>query len=97
MQERHLASRLAELAACIDATDHVYLTIDLDALPAAVMPGVSAPAAYGVPLSVVEEVALLARRSGKLRAADLAEYNPHYDRDNQGARVAARLAWRWLG
>ncbi|MFC4524168.1 formimidoylglutamase [Cupriavidus pinatubonensis] len=94
MQERHLASRLAELAARIDATDHVYLTIDLDALPAAVMPGVSAPAAYGVPLPVVEEIALLARRSGKLRAADLAEYNPQYDRDNLGARVAARLAWR---
>ncbi|WP_035828189.1 formimidoylglutamase [Cupriavidus sp. SK-4] len=97
MQERHLDSRLAELAARIDATDHLYLTIDLDALPAAVMPGVSAPAAYGVPLPVVEEVALLARRSGKLRVADLAEYNPQYDRDHQGARVAARLAWRLFG
>jgi len=96
MQERHLPSRLAELEARIAATDHVYLTIDLDALPAAVMPGVSAPAPYGVPLSVVEEVALLARRSGKLRVADLAEYNPQYDRDQQGARVAARLAWRLL-
>ncbi|WP_432258841.1 formimidoylglutamase [Cupriavidus sp. TMH.W2] len=97
MQERHLASRLAELAARIDATDHLYLTIDLDALPAAVMPGVSAPAAYGVPLPVVEAVALLARRSGKLRVADLAEYNPQYDRDHLGARVAARLAWRLFG
>lgn len=97
MQERHLASRLAELAARIDATDHLYLTIDLDALPAAVMPGVSAPAAYGVPLPVIEEIALLARRSGKLRVADLAEYNPQYDRDHQGARVAARLAWRLFG
>ncbi len=83
MQERHLETRLTELASCIDAADHVYLTIDLDALPAAVMPGVSAPAAYGVPLPVVEEVALLARRSGKLRVADLAEYNPQYDRDHQ--------------
>ncbi|UIF86307.1 formimidoylglutamase [Cupriavidus sp. UYPR2.512] len=97
MQERHLETRLTELASCIDAADHVYLTIDLDALPAAVMPGVSAPAAYGVPLPVVEEVALLVRRSGKLRVADLAEYNPQYDRDHQGARVAARLAWRLLG
>jgi formiminoglutamase len=96
MQERHLEMRLADLAAQIDAADHVYLTIDLDALPAAVMPGVSAPAAYGVPLPVVEEVALLVRRSGKLRVADLAEYNPLYDRDQQGARVAARLAWRLL-
>jgi formiminoglutamase len=96
MQERHLEARLANLAAQIDAADHVYLTIDLDALPAAVMPGVSAPAAYGVPLPVVEEVALLVRRSGKLRVADFAEYNPQYDRDQQGARVAARLVWRLL-
>ncbi|CAM3397610.1 formimidoylglutamase [Cupriavidus taiwanensis] len=96
MQERHLAARLAELSARIDAADHVYLTIDLDALPGAVMPGVSAPAAYGVPLPVVEEVVGLVRRSGKLRVADLAEYNPQYDRDHLGARVAARLAWRLL-
>ncbi|MCY1511293.1 Formimidoylglutamase [compost metagenome] len=97
MQERHLESRLAELSARIDATDHLYLTIDLDALPAAVMPAVSAPAACGVPLTVVEEIAMLACHSGKLRVADLAEYNPQYDRDHQGARVAARLAWRLFG
>lgn len=75
---------------------HVYLTIDLDALPAAVMPGVSAPAAFGVPLAVVEALVGEVRRSGKLRVADLAEYNPSYDRDHQGARVAARLAYRLL-
>jgi len=33
-------------------------------------------------------------RSGKLQAADLVEYNPHYDRDGQGAKLAARLAWQ---
>ncbi len=96
LQERHLEARLAELQAHVDAAAHVYLTIDLDALPAAVMPGVSAPAAFGVPLTVVEEIVELVKESGKLRAADLAEYNPAYDRDAQGARVAARLAWRLM-
>ena len=43
----------------------MYLTIDLDVLPAAVMPGVSARA-YGVPMAVVEEIALRVKASGKL-------------------------------
>ena len=73
----------------------MYLTIDLDVLPAAVMPGVSAPAPYGVPMAVVEEIALRVKASGKLRLADMAEYNPRFDVDGHGAR-AARLAWQLL-
>jgi len=96
LQERHLDARLAEIDGLLDAAAHVYLTIDIDVLPAAVAPGVSAPAAYGVPLSVVEEIALRVRRSGKLRVADLAECNPAFDLDNRTARVAARLAWQLL-
>ncbi|WER45009.1 formimidoylglutamase [Cupriavidus sp. WKF15] len=96
MQERHLDARLAELQGWIDAAAHVYLSIDLDVLPAAVMPAVSAPAAYGVPLTVVEAVLEVIMASGKLRVAELAEFNPAYDRDGCGARVAARLAYRLL-
>ncbi len=97
MQERHLDQRLAEIDALIAQVAHVYLTIDLDVLPAAVMPGVSAPAAYGVPISVVEAIVTHVRASGKLRAADLAEFNPQFDRDGQSARVAARLVYRLIG
>ncbi|VVE11054.1 formimidoylglutamase [Pandoraea iniqua] len=96
MQDRHLDARLAQIDALIADVDHVYLTIDLDVLPAPVMPGVSAPAAYGVPITVVEAIATHVRRSGKLRVADLAEYNPHFDPQGSGARVAARLAYRLL-
>ena len=71
--------------------DHLYLTIDLDVLPGAVMPGVSAPAARGVELAVIEPLIAHIRASGKLRLADLAEYNPNLDQDNRSARVAARL------
>ncbi|MEM5273756.1 formimidoylglutamase [Cupriavidus taiwanensis] len=97
LQERHLDARLAALDEWVAEADHVYLTIDLDVLPAAVMPGVSAPAAYGVPLPVVEAIATRLRDSGKLRVADIAEFNPLYDRDGFGARVAARLCYRLLG
>lgn len=96
MQEPQLAQRLAQLDGLLDVADDVYLTIDLDVLPGAVAPGVSAPAALGVPLSVIEAMVMRVRASGKLRAADIAEYNPSLDQDKRTARAAARLAYRLL-
>lgn len=78
----------------LEAVEHVYLSIDLDVLPGAVMPAVSAPAAYGVPLPVIEAVAMYVAASGKLRLVDMAEFNPRYDQDQRGARTAARLVWQ---
>ncbi|MFM0043913.1 formimidoylglutamase [Paraburkholderia sediminicola] len=96
MQEPQLPQRLDDLQQLLDAADDVYLTIDLDVLPAATAPGVSAPAALGVPLSVVEAMVQRVRASGKLRAADIAEYNPSLDQDKRTARAAVRLAYRLL-
>ncbi|MBV7599218.1 formimidoylglutamase [Aeromonas sp. sia0103] len=91
MTQRELPELLNGLDAFIARCDHLYLTIDLDVLPAAVMPGVSAPAARGVELAVIEPLIAHIRASGKLRLADLAEYNPTLDQDQRSARVAARL------
>ncbi|RKE38059.1 formiminoglutamase [Paraburkholderia sp. BL23I1N1] len=96
MQEPQLPQRLDDLQQLLDSADDIYLTIDLDVLPAATAPGVSAPAALGVPLSVVEAMVQRVRASGKLRAADIAEYNPSLDQDKRTARAAARLAYRLL-
>ncbi|MFC4373823.1 formimidoylglutamase [Nocardia halotolerans] len=74
--------------------DLVYLTIDLDVLPAAVAPGVSAPAAYGVALSTIQAVCDQVSASGKLAVADVAELNPAFDIDGRTARTAARLLHR---
>ena len=75
---------LSALDSVLTQADRVYLTVDLDVLPAAEMPAVSAPAALGIPaldlFPVIERIC----RSGKLQAADLVEFNPHYDRDGQG-------------
>ncbi|MGR2737147.1 formimidoylglutamase [Billgrantia sp. Q4P2] len=71
--------------------DHLYLTVDLDVLPAAEAPGVSAPAARGVPLAMIETLIETVRDSGKLRLADIAELNPSFDIDGRTARAAARL------
>ncbi|ALV46630.1 formimidoylglutamase [Arthrobacter alpinus] len=77
--------------AFLETVDIVYLTIDLDVLPAATAPGVSAPAAYGVPLPVIAAVCRQVAASGKLFHLDVAELNPEFDIDNRTAKVAARL------
>lgn len=84
----------AFLDAFLDGIDLLYLTIDLDVLPAWVAPGVSAPAAFGVPLDVVQHVCDRVSASGKLALVDVAELNPALDIDRRTARVAARLIHR---
>ncbi|GGY12590.1 formimidoylglutamase [Paludibacterium paludis] len=82
-----------QLMEFVDSVDLVYLTVDLDVLPAAVMPAVSAPAARGVGVDVVESLIRRIAESGKLALADVVELNPSYDIDGHGARTAARLVW----
>lgn len=81
----------AFVAAFLADIDVLYLTIDLDVLPASVAPGVSAPAAYGVPLPVISAVCRQVADSGKLLHLDIAELNPEFDIDGRTAKVAARL------
>lgn len=79
-----------DLAAC----DAVYLSMCLDVLPASLAPGVSAPAALGVPLAHVETIIDHVMASGRVALADIAELNPALDRDALTARAAARLVAR---
>lgn len=79
---------VADFAADLDI---LYLTIDLDVLPAATAPGVSAPAAYGVPLPLIAAAVHAAAGSGKLALLDVVELNPALDIDGRTARAAARL------
>ena len=71
--------------------DVLYLTVDLDVLPAAIAPGVSAPAGFGVPYAVVHACVSEAASSGKLVLADVVELNPSLDVDGRTAKAAARL------
>jgi formiminoglutamase len=81
----------AELGAFLATVGAVHLTVDLDALPAAVAPGVSAPAARGLPLEVAEALVDVVLSSGKLALAEVAELSPPHDPDGRTAKVAARL------
>lgn len=80
----------------LDRCDLVHLTIDLDVLPASVAPGVSAPAAFGVPVEIVEHACRRVAAGGKLALCDVAELNPDLDIDSRTARTAARLVHRVL-
>ncbi|WP_206446674.1 formimidoylglutamase [Agrococcus sp. KRD186] len=91
---RTAASVDAFLDGFLDAIDVLYLTIDLDVLPAWIAPGVSAPASFGVPLEIVQHVCDRVSASGKLALVDVAELNPAFDIDRRTARVAARLIHR---
>ena len=75
----------------INQVDVVYLTIDMDCLPASVVPGVSAPAAYGIELRFVERMVKTIMATGKVKMADIAEINPTFDIDGRSCKVAARL------
>jgi formiminoglutamase len=102
---------ISDLAACatdaerqlrrfISDSSALYLTFCLDVLPAAVAPGVSAPAGLGVPLHRAVELLRSAldacghgRPGSRLLLADLAELNPQHDPDGRTARTAARLVY----
>lgn len=78
----------------LEDVDEVYLSIDLDVLPAASAPGVSAPAALGVPPFVIQAVCDAVVDSGKLVHLDVTELSPRFDSDSRTAKVAARLIHR---
>lgn len=94
MGAEYLPAARQTLARFMAEVDHLYLTLCLDALPAAVAPGVSAPAARGIGLDVIEPLMDAVIASGKLNLADIAEFNPRHDIDGRTAAVAARLVAR---
>lgn len=81
----------AQINNFIDNVDIVYLTIDMDCLPSSIVPGVSAPAAYGIDFSFVERAVKFIMSSSKVKVVDVAEINPTYDIDGRSFKVAARL------
>lgn len=80
-----------KLNAFIDQVDVLYVTIDMDAFPASIVPGVSAPAAKGISLDFAERCLEVIFASGKVKMADFAEINPTYDIDGRSCKVTARL------
>jgi formiminoglutamase len=83
----------ARLAQFLNKIDWLYISVCMDVFPAASAPGVSAPAAMGVPPAIVETLIHQASASAELRYADIAELNPRFDIDARTAKLAARMLW----
>ncbi len=88
-----LADTEKKLASFIQRNGTIYLSLDLDILPASTAPGVSAPASRGICLEVVEHLLnfIKSEAGDRFKIADITEYNPLFDIDGRTARVAARL------
>lgn len=81
----------ARLNDFVGSLDVLYVTVDLDCLPASVMPAVSAVNAKGIELDLLEFLLEKLIQTGKVKVLDFAEFNPKYDIDARGAKTAARL------
>lgn len=78
----------------IDPLKPLALSIDLDAFPQAVSPGVSAPSPRG--MSVNQVVRIVDAVAKNLSHVGFYELNPTYDNDDQSARLGAFLLSRIL-
>ena len=72
-------------------SQHVYLSLDMDAFASAYAPGVSAPAADGFTPHEVASCLQSAASSGSLAAFDIVEMNPRFDLDGRTAKLAATM------
>lgn len=95
LDEELLAMNLQQVRAHVEhlcaGEAPIHLSIDLDVLPAAQAPGVSAPAGLGVDLPIIRELAVTIAATGRLALVDVVELNPSFDLDNRTAKLAARL------
>ena len=77
--------------AAVEGDLPIHLSIDLDVLPAAVAPGVSAPAGFGVDYAALRAMVSAVAATGRVALLDVVELNPEFDVDNRTAKAAARL------
>lgn len=92
--EKDFATHLDRCGTDIHPDRPVGLSIDLDAFPQSVSPGVSAPSPRGISLEhVVQIIDVLAKN---LTHVGFYELNPTHDKDEQSARLGAFLLARIL-
>jgi len=86
--------RVAEIAGA--ATGPALVSFDVDAVEQSCAPGVSAPAAGGLPVELWLHAADLAGRGSHVLSVDVVELNPRVDQDDRTARLAALTVWTVL-
>ena len=71
-------------------------SIDMDVIRSFEAPGVSAPAAVGVPLHVILHACFLAGQLSPIGSFDIVEVNPAHDIHSRTAKAAALCVWHFL-
>jgi formiminoglutamase len=89
----HLARELERLA---ELGCKVLVTLDVDVVQMADVPGVSAPNSAGLPGREVLAAVRLAGQAAVVSSFDLVEINPRLDRDGQSARWGGLAIWNFL-
>jgi arginase len=79
------------------ATTHLHVSLDLDVLDPAYVPGVGTPVEGGLDPAEVLEAARILSASGMMASADLVELNPTRDHDGRTIDIAITLAATLLG
>ncbi|QJR82532.1 formimidoylglutamase [Alteromonas pelagimontana] len=96
--EFNIESAIATVTPFLESIDSLYVTVCMDAFSSSVAPGVSAPAALGIPpIAVIQFLQWLGKQQSPLsfrwHYSDIAELNPTYDAEMKTARLAARLVF----
>ncbi|UOQ96212.1 arginase family protein [Hymenobacter sp. 5317J-9] len=73
-----------------------FVSFDIDGCAEAYAPAVSAPSADGFTPRQAVEAAFLAGQKEAVRLFEVVEFNPHFDRDNQTARLCATIITAYL-
>ena len=96
MREQNLETIKTSLNTFLEGKEHIYISIDADVLPAYIMPAVSAPAARGISLEIVEDVLefLFENYKDNIRLLDFAEFNPKYENNNIAKNTLAGLIYQ---
>lgn len=80
---------LRDITSFIKDQDYIYITVCSDVFSASYAPGVSAPQALGLDPEMVITLLKQILKSNKVRAFDICEVSPRFDKDNVTSNLAS--------
>lgn len=91
VSRRNLNSIVSQVLEFCQESDHIYLTIDMDAADQSKAPGVSAPTTSGLSIREMMVIARALAGNPKVKAVDLMEVSPPLDHNDLTSRAAAAI------
>ena len=92
---KEICQKAFEIAS--NGTNGVHISFDLDLIDPTIAPGVSIPAKDGITLEETHELSNeIVKYTNIIKSADLVEYNPVLDKNNQTANLAKEILQKWI-